>query len=185
MKKNISFIMTVVLLTSSILIAQDAPPFQRPAPGPERAKLAFLVGNYTTVTHVMTNSTAGNGGMGKGTSIVTWGLDSMFVMLDEQSINQVLGNYKGHGMLGYDNREAKYVLSMFNNFGDSPQYSGNFTGDTLMLMTKVQYPGGSFDQKLAWYKENNTIRFKVYNDIGDGLVLVIDQTSTPSSNTKN
>ena len=185
MKKNISFIMTVGVVNFIHFDCPGRTAFSKASARSREAKLAFLVGNYTTVTHVTTNSTAGNGGMGKGTSIVTWGLDSMFVMLDEQSINQVLGNYKGHGMLGYDNREAKYVLSMFNNFGDSPQYSGNFTGDTLMLMTKVQYPGGFFDQKLAWYKENNTIRFKVYNDIGDGLVLVIDQTSTPSSNTKN
>jgi len=182
MRKNISFTVTVFFLTSSFLTAQDASPFQKPAPGPERAKLAFLAGNFTTETHVMPGPMAPNGGIGKGTSVISWGLDSMFLMLDEQSVNQVLGNYKGHGMLGYDRRDGKYILSMFNNFGDSPQYRGDFSGDTLTLMTKVQFPGGSFDQKLIWYKENNTVRFKVLNDTGEGFVLVIDQTSTPSMN---
>ncbi len=176
--------MTVLFLISSFAMAQDASPFSKPTPGPERAKLAFLVGDFTTETHVMPSPMAESGGMGKGTSVMAWGLDSMFVVLDEQSVNQVLGNYKGHGMLGYDRQGGKYVLSMFNNFGDSPQYRGNFNGDTLVLMTKVRFPEGSFDQKLIWYKENTTIRFKVFNDMGDGFVLIIDQTSTPSNNAK-
>jgi hypothetical protein len=105
----------------------------------------------------------------------------MFLFVDEQSINSLLGNYKGHGMLGYDLQEKQYVLSMFTNFGDHPQYRGSFVGDTLVLTTKVSAPRGSFDQKLQWFRDGNTVRLRILNDFGQGLKLVIDQTATPSS----
>ncbi len=183
MGKNIVIGAAIIFFASSHLAAQDSSPFQRPGQGPERAKLAFLVGTFSTETRVMPNSMSPNGGAGKGTTVATWGLDSMFVMIDEKSVNQIFGNYKGHGMLGYDKRDGKYVLSMFNNFGDNPQYRGNFRGDTLVLMAKVEFPGGSFDQKLVWFKEKNTIRLKIFNDMGEGFTLTIDEISTPSTNT--
>jgi len=182
MGKNIVAGIAILFLASSPLAAQESSPFQKPAPGPERAKLAFLVGTFTTETHVMPSPMSPNGGVGNGTSVATWGLDSMFLMIGEHSVNQVFGNYKGHGLLGFDRRDGKYVLSMFNNFGDSPQYRGNFNGDTLTLMTKVEFPGGSFDQKLVWFKEKNTIRLKIFNDMGEGFTLTIDEISTPSTN---
>jgi Protein of unknown function (DUF1579) len=181
MRKNIVVGIAMLFFASMHLAAQDSSPFQKPSQGPEWAKLAFLVGNFATETHVMPSPMAPNGGFGKGTTIMTWGLDSMFVMIDEQSVNQIFGNYKGHGMLGYDKRDGKYVLSMFNNFGDTPQYRGTFNGDTLTLMTKVEFPGGAFEQKLVWFRENNTVRLKIFNDIGKGSLLTIDETSTPST----
>ncbi len=183
MGKNIVAGVVVFFLASSFLVAQDSSPFQKPSPGSERAKLAFLVGTFTTETRVAPSPMAPNGGVGKGTTVMTWGLDSMFVVIDEQSVNQVFGSYKGYGLLGFDRRDGKYFLSMFNNFGDDPQYRGNFNGDTLTLMTKVEFPGGSFDQKLLWFKEKNTIRLKIFNDVGEGFTLAIDETSTPSPNT--
>jgi hypothetical protein len=183
MRTNIFIYSAIFFLASSILTAQDSTPFQRPPLGPEQAKLAFLVGNFTTTTQVMPSPMAPNGGSGKGTTLMKWGLDSMFIMLDEESVNQVFGEYKGHGMLGYDKRTGKYILSMFNNFGDTPQYRGTFNGDTLTLMTNVEFPGGSFGQKLLWFKENNTVHLKIFNDVGKGFALSIEETSTPSTNT--
>ena len=180
MRKNIAAAFAFFMFASSHLTAQDASPFQRPGPGPEQAKLAFLVGTFTTETRVMPSPMSPNGGAGKGTSMVTWGLDSMFLMIDEQSVNQIFGKYKGHGLLGFDRREGKYVLSMFNNFGDTPKYRGSFSGDTLILSTKVEFPGGSFNQRLVWFKENNTIRLKIFNDMGEGFTLTIDESSTPT-----
>ncbi len=117
----------------------------------------------------------------RGTSKLAYGVDSMFVLLDDQSDNPVLGKYKAHGVLGYNARDGKYTLSMYNNFGDAPQYKGTFSGDTLVLTSKVEYPGGSFDQKLAWYKEGTKVRLKVYNDMGQGPSLVVDQIYTHAS----
>jgi len=177
----------LVFLGTVLIVAISLPAsaqFERPAFGPEQAKLAFLVGSFTTATHIPPSAMAPDGADGKGTSNAEWGLDSMFVILDEQSSTGFLGNYKGHGVLGFDRRDGKYSLSMFNNFGDTPQYRGNFSGDTLVLMTKVDYPNGSFDQKLVWYQENKMVRLKVYNDMGTGFVLSIEETSTPSVDSK-
>ncbi len=91
MRKNIAAAFAFFMFASSHLTAQDASPFQRPGPGPEQAKLAFLVGTFTTETRVMPSPMSPNGGAGKGTSMVTWGLDSMFLMIDEQSVNQIFG----------------------------------------------------------------------------------------------
>ena len=164
----------------------EPPTMKRADPGPERARLSFLVGNFTTVTQVLPGPMMKKGATGTGTSVISWGLDSMFLSLDEQSINPMLGNYKGHGMLGYDPQLKQYVLSMFNNFGDHPQYRGSFVGDTLVLTTTVPMPGRSFDQKLHWFRDGNLVRLRISNDFGQGLSPVIDQTSTPSSGpTKN
>ena len=126
MKKNIFVCGTFFFLATSLLTAQDASPSQKPWQGAERAKLAFLVGTYATATHVMPSPMAPDGGSGKGTTVMKWGLDSMFIVLDEQSVNKVFGEYKGHGMLGYNRQDSNYVLTMFNNFGDTPQYRGTF-----------------------------------------------------------
>ena len=184
MKKNIPIICELLLLVSFTLFAQDDSPFPKPVRGPERSKLAFLVGSFTTETHIMPGPMASDGATGKGTSVLAWGVDSMFVILDDQSVNTMMGNYKAHGVLGYDMRDNKYVLSMFNNFGDNPQYHGTLSGDTLTMTSKIQFPGGSFDQKLVWYKQGNLNQLKIFNDMGNGFVLVIDQTATPSVSAK-
>lgn len=186
MKRVIAAIFVVHVLTFCSVYAQEkqtaeTPSMKRPEPGPERARLSFLVGKFATETHILPSPMMKEGAKGKGTSIIEWGLDSMFLTLEEQSTNAILGNYKGHGMLGYDPREKKYVLSMFNNFGDHPQYQGNFVGDTLVLATKVLSPGGSFDQQLQWFRDGSRVRLRILNDFGQGFRTVIDQTATPSS----
>jgi hypothetical protein len=119
------------------------------------------------------------GATGKGSSVITWALDSMVLLIDEQSLNSLFGQYKGHGVLGFDRPTHQYVLTMFNNFGDHPTYQGTFVGDTLMLETRVAIPGHPFNQKLVWYKDGNDVRLKVMNDYGSGFVLVVDQTAVP------
>ena len=152
---------------------------RKPGPGPERLKLSFLTGTFTTETHMPPGPMNPEEVVAPGKTTLTYGVDSMFILLDDQSDNPVLGKYKAHGVLGYNARDGKYALSMYNNFGDAPQYKGSFSGDTLVLTSKVEYPGGSFDQKLAWFKEGTKVRLRVYNDIGQGLSLVIDQIDTP------
>jgi len=159
------------------LAAQDM--MQRRGPGPERAKLSFLVGSFTTETHMPPGPMNPQEVVGHGTSTLAYGVDSMFILLDDQLENPVLGKYKAHGVLGYNAMDGKYTLSMYNNFGDAPQYTGTFSGDTLVLTATVKYPGGSFDQKLAWFKEGNNVHLKVYNDMGQGPSLVIDEIATP------
>ena len=73
----------------------------------------------------------------------------MFLSIENENNNSLLGHYKGHGMLGYDAQMHQYVLSMFNNFGDHPTYHGNFDGDTLVLQTKVEAPTTSLRSKIS------------------------------------
>jgi hypothetical protein len=118
--------------------------------------------------------------VGRGTSLISWGLDSMFLFIDERSVNPILGNYKGFGVLGFDPRDQQYVLSMYNNYGDAPQYRGGFSGDTLFLSSTVRMPGGSFVQKIQWFMEGTAVRLRVLNDRGKGLVPVVEQWARPA-----
>ena len=186
MKHATALVFLLVTLWSCVMFAQEkedrnASIMKKPGPGPERARLSFLVGNFTTETRILRSRMMKKEAVGTGTSVIGWDLDSMFLTVNEQSINPLLGDYKGHGMLGYDSQEKQYVLSMFNNFGDRPEYRGDFVGDTLLLTTKVPVPGRSFDQRLQWYKEGNTVRLRILNNMGEGFVLVVDQTATPPS----
>jgi hypothetical protein len=180
----------IAVLTMAFIIGQsttrgqttsDSSTSQKPVMSAERGRIEFLVGNFATATHIPPSPAMPKGATGKGTSVITWALDSKFLSIEEQSFNSLFGQYKGHGMLGFDSQTHQYVLSMFNNFGDHPTYQGNFVGDTLILQTKVQAPRGSFDQKLQWYKDGEAVKLRVLNDLGKGLVVVLEQSSTPVS----
>ena len=174
MRHVLTITVLAVLLTAGHIVAQN-----QASPRESLAHLQFLVGNYATETSMPASPAAPKGATGKGTSVIVWGLDSMFLLINEQSENSLFGKYKGHGVLGFDMPSQQFVLSMFNNFGDHPVYKGNFAGDTLVLQTKVPMPSHSFDQKLMWYKDGDAVKLRVLNDMGKGFDLVIEQVAVP------
>ena len=145
-----------------------------------KTRLSFLVGSYSTETVMPPRRPGSKTATGNGTSVITWGLDSAFLMIDDEGVNTLFGKYKGHGMLGFDVPGSQYVLSMFNNSGDHPTYQGTFVADTLVLTTKVAMSGRSFDQKILWYRDGKTVKLKVMNDAGKGFVEVLEETYTPT-----
>ena len=161
--------------------ASDSTKAQKPTMVTERAKVAFLVGTYTTRTTMPAGPSMPNGATGTGMSVITWALDSMFLSLQEEGDNSLLGRYKGHGMLGFDKPTGQFVLAMFNNAGDRPVYRGNFSGDTLVLQTRVPAPKGGFDQKILWYKQGDAVKLDVLNDSGKGFHTVLEQTAIPAA----
>ena len=173
------YVKKIAILSVVLVVGQAAA--QKPASDTVRTKLQFLTGGFATETIIPESPSAPKGATGKGTSVITWALDSMFLLIDEQSMNSLFGQYKGHGVLGFDLPTHQFVLSMFNNFGDRPTYQGNFSADTLVLRTRVPAPKGSFDQELLWYKDGEAVKLKVLNDLGKGYVLVLEQTAVPSS----
>lgn len=143
----------------------------------ERPKLAFLVGRFAASSRVPPPPSKTTGMTGKGTSAISWTLDSMFLSIDDKS--SLFGHYEAHGMLGFNQQSGHFELTMFNNFGDRPTYNGDFSGDTLVLQAKIPSPRGSFDQKILWYKEGGGVSMKILNDYGKGYATVIEQTATP------
>jgi hypothetical protein len=158
---------------------------QKSTPALERARLFFLVGSFSTYTTMPPSANMPKGATGTGTSTISWALDSLFLSIEEESVNPLFGHYKGHGMLGFDANIHEFVLSMFNNFGDHPTYHGTFAADTLILQTKVPARKGTFDQKLLWYREGEIIHLKVLNDYGKGFLEVLDEASTPVAQKMN
>jgi hypothetical protein len=175
--------MCALLLHGALLFGQTAPAKASPPKrtfATERGKVAFLAGSFRTVVTIPPSSAFPQGATGSGSSTVTWALDSMFLSIDEQSQNSVLGRYHGYGMLGFDVPTQQFVLSMFNNYGDRPTYHGEMAGDTLVLQTKVPSPRGTFDQKLLWYRDGGTVRLKVLNDMGKGYIQVLEESAEPA-----
>jgi len=173
----------IVLAPAPSALGQSVPgtsPQKRTFVG-ERAKIAFLAGDFTTVVTIPPSASMPKGASGKGTSVITWALDSMFLSIEEQTLNSLFGQYRGHGMLGFDTPTQQFVLSMFNNFGDRPTYHGDMSGDTLVLQTRVPSPRGTFDQKLLWFRDGETVKLKVFNDTGKGFLPVLEETSTPAA----
>ncbi len=160
---------------------QHSPPVRRQTFATERGKVGFLIGSFMTETVIPPAPSMPKGATGKGTAVIAPALDSMFFSLEDESVNTLLGNYKGHGMLGYEPQTHEFVLAMFNNFGDHPTYHGNFVGDTLVLLAKIPAPKGSFDQKLLWYKDGDAVKLKILSDFGTGFALTLEETSTPMS----
>jgi hypothetical protein len=153
----------------------SAGPASRATADNPRERLAFLVGSFVTEAHILPGGMIKKESVGKGTSEISWVLDSMFLYVDERSVNPAFGAYKGIGLLGYDPHEKQYVLSMYNNFGDHPQYRGSFSGDTLVLFAKIPAPGKSFDQQVRWYSEGENVRLDVLNDAGTGFAPIMKQ----------
>jgi len=173
----------LILCTIGIAMGQQHPPVSPPArtkAESPRERLAFLVGSFVTEVHIFPGRMVKKESVGKGTSEVSWVLDSMFLFVDERSVNPVLGNYKGLGLLGYDPHEKQYVLSMYNNFGDHPQYRGTFAGDTLVLAARIPAPVKPFDQQVRWYPDGELVRLEVFNDTGEGFVPVMAQVARPA-----
>lgn len=177
LRRTAAAAIVVVLLLVAEVSAQEGP-LRRPSAEPERAKLSFLVGSFRTETRILPGPMTQKEALGTGTSLIRWGLDSMFLVIDEKSTNPLLGDYKGLGLLGYDAAEKRYLLSMYNNFGDHPEYRGDFDGDTLVLTTRVPNPGAPFDQKLQWYRDSTKVLLRVLNDVGHGFVPVVEETAT-------
>jgi hypothetical protein len=174
MRKQVVLFAAAISIMSSQAIAQMA----KPSFSPELAKLSFIVGHFTTQTRIMMGDNLSNG---TGTIKAHWGLDSMFVLYSSEESNAALGSYKGFGVLGYDSENGQYVLHMFNNFGDRPEYKGNFVGDTLTMSAKIETPQGPFDQRMKWFKEGNDVRLLIFTDFGQGYSLIVDQTAMPSA----
>ena len=142
-----------------------------------RERLAFLVGSFATEVHLLPGRMVKKESVGKGTSEIAWVLDSMFLFIDERNVNPVLGAYKGYGLLGYDPHDTQYILSMYNNFGDHPQYRGTFVGDTLVLAARIPAPSKPFDQQVRWYSNGEIIHLEVLNDTGEGFIPVMMEES--------
>lgn len=184
MDRMIRTLLPGIILVAGLAAAQaqtpsDSAAAPKPSPAAERARLRFLAGSFATATYLPPPPSKPKGVSGTGTSVMAWTLDSMFLSIEDQSFDSLLGHYRAHGMLGYDAPARQFALSMFNNFGDHPSYHGNFVGDTLVLQARLPSLRGDFDQKIVWYKDGETIKLKIANDYGKGFVPVFEQTSTP------
>ncbi len=170
-------IVLLVAGTLVVLFGQTFAQMTKPSFGPELAKLSFLVGHFSTQSKMTMGDNSANG---TGMMKAHWGLDSMFVLFSTEEQNPAMGTYKGFGVLGYDSQNNQYVLSMYNNFADRPEYKGTFVGDTLVMSSKIESPQGPFDQQIKWYKDGSSVKLLVLNDFGQGYAVMLEQTATAS-----
>lgn len=177
MLRFLTVIHVILALAAGEARAQNEGAQGSPPGAAELARLEFLVGSYSTSLTMPPSPPVPNGAQGTGTCVIGKALDGKFLVLDDES--SLFGGFKEHGVLGYDPGTHEYVLAMFNNFGDHPSYKGSFSGDTLVLRTKVMLPGHPFDQKVVWYKDGDALMLRIFNDMGKGYALSVEEKSTP------
>ncbi|MBI4547621.1 MAG: DUF1579 family protein [Ignavibacteriae bacterium] len=173
----LSLFLTIVF-SSSQEKKETSLSMRKPTFNPELARLSFLAGEFATEGKIHETPMM-KGGSTQGKSKGYWSLDSLYLMIDEENEMGAMGMFRGHSILTYDAREKKYRMWHYNNFGDTPYYEGDFTGDTLSMITEINSPEGSFKQKISWYLEGKKIYFQVMNYMEGGYTPVFEETATP------
>src|ERR1041385_6520056 len=90
MRRPISLAIVISLLIVGQVIGQHqsaaiGAKIQKSSVASERAKLGFLAGTFTTETVIPSSKPSPNGATGKGTSTIAWGLDSMFLLINDET----------------------------------------------------------------------------------------------------
>jgi len=182
--KKIALPLIVLVLISGLAETQEQKSEQKgamPKPkfGPELAKLAFLVGNFST-ENIAYDTPMGKGGPGKGRNMNRWDLDSMYVIVNYQGEIATMGHYEGHGMITFDWQSSQYKCWWFDNYGNHSEYTGSFTGDTLSMEGGFATPAGNVKERIMWHPEGKKFKFLTTWDMGQGPMPVMAETATPS-----
>jgi hypothetical protein len=106
-----------------------------PQPGEHHKKLAALAGEW--VGQETLHVTPFNPTQGSATSRTTarLDLDGFFLISDYVQSREGRVSYRGHGILGYDNRQEHYTFRWFDVMGSDPGAPavGHWKGDALQL----------------------------------------------------
>ncbi len=137
----------LVPFLSYALLAQAPPPM--PKPGPEMAKVQFLVGHWH-VEEVVEPGAMGPGGKGHGSASVTSGPGglSVHVVYTSESPKGPIPGFKGEGLMAWDGEAKVYKQAWTDNYGAALMIStGHWEGEVLVFETEGTMMGKAFKSK--------------------------------------
>ena len=134
------------------LPGQDAKPDALPAmampkPGPEMAKLAFMVGTWHVVD-IHEPGFMGPGGKGHGTGTVSLGPGGLSLLIDYKAAAGPMKTYRGHGVTLWDGEAKVYKQVWVDNMAPMLMTSsGNWEGGTIVMNAEGMMMGKAFKSR--------------------------------------
>ena len=145
------FSLSVILLTATLVVAQDTP-----SGGPNGFHddlLNHLVGKWNVSGTV-------HGNPSTQTIEAEWVLNHQFLRVVERSVENMAGknaNYEEMQYIGYDQASKRYVAHLITAFGGADSTTlgyGQRTGNHLEFV--YQYPDEPISSQLIWEPDSNT-----------------------------
>lgn len=141
----------VLVLTLGIAVglsaAAEEKKVEKPKPGPEHARLAYLVGTWSFEGESAPNP-FGPGGKFSGTETCEW-FSGDFAVVCRSSGRGPRGEMKGMGIMGYDLEEKMYTYFGVDNMGSTEKATGVVSGDTWTWTAEGKVQGKSYKFRLT------------------------------------
>jgi hypothetical protein len=104
-------------------------------PTPEHRQLARFAGTWRVRETLHPSPWDPRGGTAEATLVARLILDGLALEEDYEQRREGRVTYRGHGVLAWDPREARYLLWWFDTLGQPPRAParGSFEGDRLVL----------------------------------------------------
>jgi len=115
---------------------------EMPAPGPEQAKLAAMIGHWVGEEKMHPSPWLPHGGTATAKITARLGCEGFCVITDYVQEREGRVTYVGHGVFGWDPRQKRYVQHWSDSMGGVPARAtpGVWEGDTLTF--RDEGPGG-------------------------------------------
>lgn len=118
-----------------------------PKPGPEMAKLNFMVGTWH-VEETHEPGPMGPGGKGHGTGKVRLGPGGLSLLIDYASAAGHMNGYRGHGIVAWDGEAKCYKQAWTDNVAPMLMTSsGNWSGDIIVMTAEGTMMGKPFKSR--------------------------------------
>src|SRR5262245_9484620 len=113
--------------------ATAAPTPEPPKPGPELAKMQFLVGDWVH-EEIDRTGPAGPGARRAGRSRIGWILGGHRLYITYKSVG-ASGEYEGRGLVGWDAEARTYRLDWYDSRGLGQRYEGGFDPEETLVFS--------------------------------------------------
>lgn len=140
-------LVTAILLV--VMLAEGQAP-SLPKPGPEMARLDFLVGTWA-YTEAYEATAMGPAGSGKGTMTVRRGPGGLSLLIDWKTSSSARGETSGHDIYAWDAKAGAYQLIAVSN--ETPAaliFSGRWEGKDFVVEGTFETPAGPMAVRAVW-----------------------------------
>jgi hypothetical protein len=147
---------------------------QVPKPGPEMAKLNYLIGNWTMNAEYVKSPMVPEGGKETGTYRAVAGPGGFSVIADFD-VDGPFGKEIGHEVLTWSPKKNAYtVMTVGNSFPDAVMGTGHWEGDNLVIESSFDMGTKVAHMKAVYVNPTDTkVHIDEYSQAEDGSWILI------------
>ncbi len=176
MRKQVLVVVLVLALGLAVGLsaAAEEKKFEKPKPGPEHARLAYLVGAWSFEGEAAATPW-GPAGKYTGNETCSW-FTGDFAIVCHSSSHGPQGESKGMSVMGYDPEEKVYTFFGTDSMGSTDTGKGVVAGDTWTWTAEGKMKGKSYKFRLT-VKEASPDSYTFKGELSEdgGTWSVIDQ----------